>query len=311
MKPSPQRVLPPCKHFEKCGGCVWQHIEYSTQIETKQRLFQNFLKDFSAIEFLSPQASEKTYNYRNRIQLQKKNDLIGYYQRSSQKLVNIDTCLIAEEDINNYISQIKLLKDGRYEIYKDLNNKVRHRLQNEKSEALTFSQVNSLQNNKLVETALDWVQVAQPQSLLELFCGSGNFTFSLAKKMKNTQITAIDGSPKLVKMAQGQPANNNIQFLQADLKGNCLSQNLKNKCFDLILLDPPRVGCSEKLLEDIVDLKPKSLLYISCNPATLKRDLQYLEKKSYIPIKSQLFDMFPQTDHIESMTFVTRLSNKS
>ncbi|MCB9025655.1 MAG: class I SAM-dependent RNA methyltransferase [Bdellovibrionaceae bacterium] len=310
LNSSSKRVPAPCPYFTHCGGCTWQHIEYSEQTKIKESLLKNFLKDFPSIEWLPIVPCSKIYHYRNRIQLHKLGSQIGYFKRSEQNLIAIDDCKIAEELINEYLPTLSSLEDGRYEVYKDTLGHIDHRKQNEKSEALMFSQVNSWQNQELLSHCKEWISDLNGTSLLELFCGAGNFTFPIAEEFPHLKIIAIDGSKKLIQLARKKELNENLQFVQGDLKTKILPRIVKNKKVDIILLDPPRVGCSEKLLDDIVALKADSLIYISCNPSTLIRDLKILKKKGYEPKKSQAFDMFPQTDHIESMTLVSRLNNK-
>ncbi len=305
IKPSPSRISPKCQFYQKCGGCNWQHMDYKKQLEIKQNLFSDFLKPFPKIELKEIVPSPQEYNYRNRIQLHKKNDQLGYHTRGSHHLVNIDKCIIADDKINNYFADLKKAGNGRYEIFIDQQNNVSHRSQKSKVEADLFSQVNQQQNLQLIQTALSWISGLEPVKVLELFCGSGNFSFPLAQELQDTSLIAIDGSQKLINSALSKKSS--INFICADLSKKLPSNLPSDYKPDLILLDPPRVGCNKTILENLISLSPKHFIYISCNPATLKRDLTILAESGYQPTKARAFDMFPQTDHIESMTFVSRL----
>lgn len=307
LQASSERMAAPCPYFIQCGGCVWQHITYEEQLRIKQQIFRSFLKEFTEVQFLTAIPSENIYHYRNRIQLHKKGNKFGYHRRSSQNLIAIDQCLIAEKAINSYLEQLQNLKDGRYEVYIDSVNQVKHRTQHDLAEGQLFAQVNTTQNKELIARCIAWLNELDSKILLELFCGSGNFTYPIAKAFPSMEIIAIDGSTKLIEFAKNKSVNDKITFYSQNLRNRVRSKFLQNKRVDIILLDPPREGCSQELLEDLAQLKPHHIIYISCNPSTLARDLKILKTLRYRPIKSQIFDMFPQTDHIESMTYITRI----
>lgn len=309
LNPSKERTEPPCPFFYQCGGCTWQHISYQQQLQTKQIIFSNFLKAFEGIEILDLVPSPKSFSYRNRIQLHKFQDSYGYHQRNSNQLVAINRCEIADEKINEYLPQLQKLNDGRYEVYLDKEGKVSHRRQNSPSEAQLFSQVNQEQNLNLIDTLILWLKNTSPKYLLELFSGSGNFTFPIKNHFRELPLLALEGSRSLVNIAiENASEFKDLEFSCADLSVTLPSQVSRKLApsVDTILLDPPRIGCSQSLLKSLLRLNPNSIFYISCDPASLKRDLDFLAQHNYKPIKSQAFDMFPQTEHIESLTLIKR-----
>ncbi len=165
-----------------------------------------------------------------------------------------------------------------------------------------FAQVNTAQNDTLITKVMEWAGVSSDHKALDLFCGMGNFTLPLAGKAK--EVTGIEAHPLSVKNAIFNKTVNrldNITFLQEEVAAGIDMLIREKQCFDLILLDPPRQGCRD-IIKRLPFLKPSRILYISCDPATLARDINYLQAEGFDLVRSQPLDMFPQTYHIESLT---------
>ena len=165
-----------------------------------------------------------------------------------------------------------------------------------------FIQVNTHLNQQMVETALDWLDLNQDDHVLDLFCGMGNFTLPLAKCVKSA--VGIEGVFDMVQKAQANAQFNhidNVEFYQADLDQAFSEQPWAKQHFNKILLDPPRSGAAFAL-NALCELGAESILYVSCNPATLVRDAEILRSFGYRIIKTAMIDMFPHTSHLESVT---------
>ena len=165
-----------------------------------------------------------------------------------------------------------------------------------------FIQVNTHLNQQMVATALDWLDLNQDDHVLDLFCGMGNFTLPLAKRVKS--VVGIEGVFDMVQKAQANAHFNhidNVEFYQADLDQAFLEQPWAKQHFNKILLDPPRSGAAFAL-NALCELGAESILYVSCNPATLVRDAEILRSFGYRIIKTAMIDMFPNTSHLESVT---------
>ena len=165
-----------------------------------------------------------------------------------------------------------------------------------------FIQVNTHLNQQMVETALDWLDLNQDAHVLDLFCGMGNFTLPLAKCVKSA--VGIEGVFDMVQKAQVNAQFNhidNVEFYQADLDQAFSEQLWAKQHFNKILLDPPRSGAAFAL-NALCELGAESILYVSCNPATLVRDAEILRSFGYRIIKTAMIDMFPHTSHLESVT---------
>ena len=169
-----------------------------------------------------------------------------------------------------------------------------------------FIQVNRALNEKMVQTALCWLELTQQDRVLDLFCGMGNFTLPLAKRAKSA--VGIEGVLGMVQKARQNALGNqirNVEFFQADLAQSFIDQSWAMQPFDKILLDPPRSGALFAL-NAVLELQVKKILYVSCNPATLVRDAEILRDFGYQIEKSAVIDMFPHTGHLESITLFTR-----
>lgn len=169
-----------------------------------------------------------------------------------------------------------------------------------------FIQVNRALNEKMVQTALDWLELNEQDRVLDLFCGMGNFTLLLAKRVKSA--VGIEGVFEMVQKAEQNAARNhinNIEFFQADLDQSFVAQPWASQPFNKILLDPPRSGAAFAL-NALCELDAEKILYVSCNPATLVRDAEILRNFDYKIEKSAVIDMFPHTGHLESVTLFVR-----
>jgi len=165
-----------------------------------------------------------------------------------------------------------------------------------------FLQVNGDVNTKMVSQALNWLELKSTDSVLDLFCGLGNFSLPMAKLVK--QVVAVEGIQKMVDRGTQNALKcdlDNIQFFQADLSDlNELQSPWAKQNFDKVLLDPARAGAAECMLF-IANKKPTHIVYVSCDPVTLARDSELLLTHGYQLDKLGLIDMFPQTAHMESM----------
>lgn len=174
-----------------------------------------------------------------------------------------------------------------------------------------FTQVNSHINQLMVKQALDLLQPKPTEKILDLFCGIGNFTLPLAKYAQH--VTGVEGSQTSVDRAIENAAHNNItntSFYMSDLHSSAqlLSNQAPwaNQCYDSILLDPPRTGALE-LMDLIPSLGAKKIVYVSCNPATLARDIGILtQKHGFTLVSTGIMDMFPHTTHVESIAYLVK-----
>lgn len=168
-----------------------------------------------------------------------------------------------------------------------------------------FTQVNPLMNNKMVKQALDLLDLQGDEKVLDLFCGLGNFTLALATKAGS--VIGVEGDKSLTDWAGRNAEFNNIKnvdFHCADLTKDQNDTPWMNQEYDVILIDPPRSGAIE-MMPYLGKLAPKKILYVSCHPATLARDLAVLTQEfPYELVSAGVMDMFPHTAHVESMALL-------
>jgi len=174
-------------------------------------------------------------------------------------------------------------------------------------EPLDFTQVNPMINEKMIQRALELLDINSDDELLELFCGLGNFTLPLAKHAKH--VTAVEGDAGLIERARANATANgldNNKYHVANLMDEKLDDLWLEKSYSKLLLDPPRSGAIE-IINKLDFSATKTVLYISCNPATLACDAGILvNDKGFRLVKAGVMDMFPRTAHVESIALFVK-----
>lgn len=311
------RREPACEYFGQCGGCLWQHINEDEQLLQKELILKDLFKKFlpkTEYKLLPTISTPEKLGYRNRIQIKQLGQKVGYFKHESHNIVEINNCLISEIPIQNYIPKFKTQirpseKLKKFEIKINQTGSVEHHPVGEFGEGLAFSQVNRFVNQKLVQTVIELVQQKKPSQITELYAGAGNFTFPLAEALPQTVIQAVELSSQLTKSAVDrvklEKKHKQITFFTTKSEIFCRTSAIFSA--DFVLLDPPRAGCDPEVIAVLADKKPKNILYISCHPVNLSRDLQKL-MEHYKILHLQIFDMFPQTDHYETVCLLERIS---
>jgi tRNA/tmRNA/rRNA uracil-C5-methylase (TrmA/RlmC/RlmD family) len=323
IKPSPHRIPAPCPVYDLCGGCRWQHIEYSEQLKAKEKILKDQLSRIAKLDFPVPtvQSSPQVFNYRNRIQLQRGAFGVGYFQRNSKKIVKIDSCPLATSDLNALIPKIPAKKDGkpeRIELYvSQKDQETRWQAMNAGHPPEGFSQVNQGQNRSLIRCVQELITTHYKkyplQVVLDLYGGSGNFSRSLATDLTQLSFKVVERSPESVNFGRELAQHlslRNVEFYLDSVEHFFLDnrdQLAKENC--LILIDPPRAGLSPELCKEIIRQQAQGLIYVSCQPSTLARDLlAFIHASGQYQLKAlEAFDMFPQTPHFEVVAYLESL----
>lgn len=168
-----------------------------------------------------------------------------------------------------------------------------------------FLQPNAEENVSLVEAVLELGRPEPGGRALDLFCGVGNFTLPLA--LRGMEAVGVDSSAGAVRRAEFNAKRNGVagcRFRASRVESVLGGIRREGRPFDLVVLDPPRTGC-KNILGEVAGIRPRSILYVSCNPATLARDLKALAERGYRLVESRLVDLFPQTYHVESVNLLT------
>ncbi len=332
LRPSQERVVPPCPVAGICGGCNWQHVSYSEQLAQKRSLVRESLRKFSGFDVSEESsvqpvvASPKTFRYRNRVQFHHAAGELGYFQRSSHALVSISDCPIAEQSIADQIPELKMRYEnqppGRIEVFVTEDERVltrspadsapESRDEEEGGLGFAFSQVNTQQNRNLIASVVSvfvrkFNQNEAPD-IVDLYAGSGNFTFPLAKAFPLAKITAVELNTESVERGEAACAStyskHDIRWVKSDV-GRFLSDAPALRGAG-ILIDPPRNGCTPDVVSILANSEFAFLVYVSCHPVTLARDLKVLATAGFKLESVEPFDMFPQTDHVETLVVLTR-----
>ena len=172
---------------------------------------------------------------------------------------------------------------------------------------LSFYQVNPVQTEKLYGTALEYAGLTGDETVWDLYCGIGTISLFLAKKAK--KVYGVEIVPQAIDDARENAKLNgidNVEFFVGKAEEVLPEQYEKNRVYaDVIVVDPPRKGCDEVCLDTIVKMAPKRVVYVSCDSATLARDLKYMRERGYEVVKVRGCDMFPQTTHVEVVIMMT------
>jgi len=332
LSPSPHRVEAPCPYFGTCGGCQWQHIDYSHQIELKAHIVADQLRRIGKFQepvVLPTIPAVETWNYRNhaRFSAGRRHGDLGFTTPLRHRFLPIDRCLIMHPWINDVLERLQGKCAGLHQVAVRYGVKTGQALIHPSVEEIdpsvpsgqpwyeeellgkrfrisgaSFFQVNTLQAEVLAEVVRQRLALEPHQVLLDAYAGVGTFAVLLAPYVQ--QVIAVEESSSAVADAViNQTGIDNITFYEG--KAEAILPELTQRP-DAAILDPPRVGCHPQALAAVLALAPARLVYVSCDPATLARDLCALCDGGYRLLEVQPVDMFPQTYHTEVVaTLVT------
>jgi len=386
LTPSPYRIRPNCIVADKCGGCQWQHVDLSYQLQAKQQIVIDAMERLA--HFTNPPvapviSSSNSLGYRNKVTYPLKRSQTGhvqagYYRKGSHQLVNLNQCPVQDSRLNPFLAQIKQdIETQGWSIYNENTEKgkLRHlalRIGRHTGEVLltltttncqlsgiqeqantwlhnfpelvgvclnhnpqrnnvifgketnciagkgeleeqfagltfylhpeTFFQVNTETAEILCHLILDQLALTGTETIVDAYCGIGTFTLPLARGAQ--QVIGIESHNRAIAQAQRNAQRNqidNVTFYAGKVETILAQLNLTP---DLVFLDPPRKGCDPTVLDTLAQFQPHRIVYLSCRPATLARDLHKLSIIGYQINKIQPADFFPQTAHVECAAFL-------
>ncbi len=314
VQPSPDRIKADCRYFTECGGCQYQHITYARQLEIKRKQIADLLQRVGGLspELVTPVVPcSHPWNYRNRIMIRSQWNKpeqrlnIGFLREDSGLVVDIDECKIAEPALNEQIKQVRLKPPPKGGI------KVTLRVMPEGWElpADSFFQTNSFMLGALVGTVRDALKRNPTRFLVDAYCGVGFFSIELADLVEwfvgvEVDLMAIRAARKNLasrKLTNGEYFPGATEELLPDILLRFPPAETT------IVLDPPRAGCPKESLEQLRASGIAQILYVSCHPATLARDLNILARDGVFEItRVTPHDMFPHTQHVECVAELRR-----
>lgn len=333
LEPAPQRVRPRCSIFGQCGGCQYQHLAYSEQLQSKQRQVAELLKHMAKIEHpvLNVIPSPVEYGYRSKITPhfhRPKNGGIGAIgflrARTRNAMVDVEQCPIAMSELNAQLATVRERARANSDAFKNGATLLMRAAKNgvlTRSDEIAVEEVDGIrfefqagdffQNNpfilpRFVRHAIDEAKATGAKYLVDAYCGSGLFAVCGARDFE--QVIGVEISESAVKKAAHNAELNgltNCRFTAADAQH--VFKDVSYSGGDtVVLIDPPRAGCSVEFLQQLFAFGPRGVVYVSCNPATQMRDLVLFTEAGYQLGTVQPFDLFPQTKHLECVMTLSR-----
>ena len=324
LSPSPVRVEAPCAYYGQCTGCQWQHVDYPAQLEFKRNKVLDALKRVAGlenIEVLPVIPSPRQYGYRNhaRFTVGKSGDL-GFVNRETRRFVRIDNCMLMHEGINRILGRLQdrcgettqlAIRAGRetgdYLVQPLLKSPdiatvtgQKHYVESVAGREFrvaspSFFQVNIDQAAQLTDVVRHAAKLEGHEVLVDAYTGVGTFAILLAPYV--SKVYAIEESSAAVADARVNAEGiDNVEFRVGKTE-EVLSDLVETP--DVVILDPPRAGCQASALDKLARIGAPRLVYVSCDPETLARDLKLLCAGNYEIDHIQPLDMFPQTHHVE------------
>jgi 23S rRNA (uracil1939-C5)-methyltransferase len=343
VEPSEHRVEPQCPVFGICGGCQLQFISYERQLTMKGEILTDSLARLGGIETEPGTVfSDSQWNYRHRAQFKvSRQGEVGFFRESTRDVVTFDECPLLIQEINEVLRKIKyavpmknlkeiqiaagdsltaLLRGDEYDgeacskimeagvsgvafnavpasgtgyVTLDLNG-MKYSVS-----PWTFFQAHWSLNRKVVDFLISRLQPVEGERVLDLYAGAGNFSLPLAGQA--AEIVGVEENP--------HAADDAARNLEINALKNCRivrssAEKYKlNRKFDVIILDPPRPGLTSEVARKVLDHGASRIVYVSCNPSTLARDLKKMKDKYDVESVHQI-DFFPNTFHIEAAAFL-------
>ena len=344
QKQSKQRETPKCALFGRCGGCVYQHLTYEAEIEAKRKQFASVMSrighfsDFPELECFFP--SQERYGYRNKLRLEpivNKNSHVlsgyGFCLRDNRTFMPVKECCLAKPQLNGIIRNAINSNWGLQNARRQPPSSLTLRITSSGDTAFYFGfapskltwlketlfgkgvsvpvgsfwQVNPTVAEGLFKHIRGWAAELHKEVLIDAFAGVGTFTLVLGDLFRHRVI--IESDKQAVEAAK-------FNLVQAEMKATLIPKTTESsigrvlssvKAGDtLVVIDPPRTGCAPEVIKLLLKFAPSHILYVSCNPSTLARDLNLLCQDKYTPRRAAAFDMFPATAHFESAVLLEK-----
>lgn len=295
VEASQERINAECPHFTRCGGCSYQHVGYSTQLEWKRRQVEQLLRRVGKLDGIVVAEcvpAPEPFRYRNRIRVHARGGVVGFISYDAATLVDIEECLIACDSVNEQLRELREtrgVQDGEYALKARAGT--RH-----------FEQT----NDRVAELLLEQVGRMLPdriERLVDAYCGAGFFARGLAERCE--EVVGIEEHPSAVKRAR-ERAGEKERYIEGRVEAmlaDVLAQG--DPSGTVVVLDPPAAGVGARVTDLLSAARPSRIVYISCDPATLARDVAALGA-GYVVEEVVPVDMFPQTAEVEVVLSMKR-----
>ena len=321
---SPIRIEPPCPYFGRCGGCDFQQLAYENQLAAKAEIIRDCLHRIARLEdvpeiVVTPSPRDWRYRMRAMWQIDQDEQTVGYYERGSRRVCDVADCAVLMPELQETLERVRStdwhefppgLKHLEVVAGEDgvslappfagfTNSELELTILGERYRynADTFFQINPALLEPLIEFALGDLTGGLA---IDLYSGVGLFTLPLARRFE--AVIAVEGNPTASRFASRNVEEfgglENVRVVNMGVAEWFRPRTLRA---DFILLDPPRAGAESAVIKGILDFAPSRVTYVSCDPATLARDLKKLIAGGYAIESLRAFDLFPQTHHVETV----------
>jgi 23S rRNA (uracil1939-C5)-methyltransferase len=375
-----------CPYAKKCGGCDYQGKEYREQLAEKQHYVKKLMEPYCKVAPIV--GMDEPLHYRHKVHAvfdcTKKGQIVaGVYQKNSHDVVDVERCMIEDEEADAIIRDIKgLLRSFKIKTYDEdtgygllrhvlirkgfhtgqimvvlvlgspilpsknnfvkalrknhpnistvvvnVNNKKTSMVLGDRNIVVygkgyiedelcgctfrispnSFYQVNPKQTELLYEKAIACAGLTGKERVIDAYCGTGTIGIIASKHAK--EVIGVEQNRDAVKDAVTNAKRNevkNIRFYCEDAGNFMVDLAAKKEQMDVVILDPPRTGSTEEFLSSVVTLSPEKIVYVSCGPDTLARDVKFLTKHGYRAVECTPFDCFPMTKHVETICLLSR-----
>jgi 23S rRNA (uracil1939-C5)-methyltransferase len=330
LKPGSARVEPPCPYFGRCGGCDFQQLTYDAQLEMKVEIIRDCLQRIAKVDSLpkipiTPSTNQWRYRARANWQVDSAAKLLGYFEARSNLVCDVEYCAVLAPELQETLEQVRralvtetadrpvrsvdvAVGDEGVSVDPPLagftTDTIRRVIASETYyfNAETFFQVNHDLLPPLITAA---IADSAGKTAVDLYSGVGLFTLPLSRRYDH--VTAVEAYPLATTFAKLNLEHAERKNVTVATLG--VAEWLKHyRSFeppDFLLLDPPRAGCESIVINGIINLRPQRIAYVSCDPATLARDLRKLLAGGYTLDSVAAFDMFPQTHHVETLVHLS------
>lgn len=294
LERSLHRVSPECPYFGQCGGCAYQHIDYPHQLELKTKQVEQAMRRIGRLANPPMRPiipSPLSYGYRNRLTVHAQDNGVGFFRRDAHTLIDVERCSIAAPEVNAALADLRAthVRDGHYTLRAHSGPRI-------------FAQTNDQVADALANLIAATLSGAQ-KILIDAFCGAGFFAKRFASQFE--RVVGIDWDRFAIEAAQ-KDARPNENYIAGDVTKELRWLLEQNECNSIMLIvDPPATGLSAEVRRAIIDFPPDTMIYVSCDPSTMARDLAQLQE-AFDVISITPLDMFPQTAEIEVVAHLQR-----
>ncbi len=336
---SGDRIEPRCRYFDVCSGCQWQHIAYQKQLELKRDAVVRAVGSYESlrdVEILPALPSPKQFGYRNHARFTvgrgDYDGVAGYVNADTRRFVQIDECAIMHDGINETLAKLqgRLRRMTQFSVRIGANTgdmiiqpllpaeiqdieSGRQRYEEEvdgvrfQVAASSFFQVNTDQLSNVVQEIVEMLETKGDETLIDLYCGVGTFSALLSPYV--SRVVGVEESASAIADAKRNSSGlSHVSFIEA--RAESVTEELVAMGVepDIVLIDPPRVGCAPSTLAAIELMAPERVVMVSCDLGTMARDLDVLCRGRFRLMKVRPVDMFPQTRHIETVSLLEMCS---